>query len=256
MSDPSPQPGRFVWHELHTSDPDAARDFYAALFGWTPSVMEMGPEPYTMFMDGDVPRAGMVRAMDGVSPGWESYATVDNVDRSLERAAELGAAVKMTGHDIPGIGRMGILDDLHGATICPFTFAGDAPPEDETFVPGQFCWDELHTPDPEAAKAFYGKLFGWTYTSMDMGEFGTYWIANRGARGAAGIMQLPPGVGGPPRWLPAVWVEDVDAGTAAAGTHGATVQVPASDIPGVGRYAVFTDPQGALLSLYRGRTQA
>ena len=57
---------------------------------------------------------------------------------------------------------------------------------------GVFSWNELTTPDPEAAGAFYAKLFGWTVQTMDMGEAGTYHLAQLGDRPVAGMMLPPP----------------------------------------------------------------
>ena len=56
---------------------------------------------------------------------------------------------------------------------------------------GAFSWCELMTPDPEAAKRFYGTLFGWTLEDMDMGQ-GTYTVIKAGGAGIGGIMKRPP----------------------------------------------------------------
>ena len=56
---------------------------------------------------------------------------------------------------------------------------------------GAFSWCELMTPDPEAAKRFYGTLFGWTLEDMDMGQ-GTYTVVKAGGAGIGGIMKRPP----------------------------------------------------------------
>jgi predicted enzyme related to lactoylglutathione lyase len=77
---------------------------------------------------------------------------------------------------------------------------------------GAFSWCELMTPDPEAAKRFYGTLFGWTLEDMDMGR-GTYTVVKAGGAGIGGIMKQSPECApdAPPHWGTYVTVEDVDA---------------------------------------------
>ena len=67
-------------------------------------------------------------------------------------------------------------------------------------TPGAFSWNELSTPDPEAAGRFYAGLFGWTVKNMDMGT-GPYHVASLGDTQVCGIMALPPEAGPmPPAW--------------------------------------------------------
>ena len=78
------------------------------------------------------------------------------------------------------------------------------------------------TPDPEAAKRFYGTLFGWTLEDMDMGQ-GTYTVIKAGGAGIGGIMKRPPECApdASPHWGTYVTVEDVDATTRKAEALGA-----------------------------------
>ena len=114
---------------------------------------------------------------------------------------------------------------------------------------GAFSWSELMTREPEAAAAFYGKLFGWRVESMDMGG-GPYHLVKVGDTSVGGIMKTPADAGPmPPAWGCYVTVDDADAIVAQAVALGGQVVVPAMDIPGVGRMAVIADPQGAALSV-------
>ena len=121
---------------------------------------------------------------------------------------------------------------------------------DASTTHGAFSWNELCADDPAAAEAFYGQLFGWQVQAMDMGEFGTYRVAKVGDAMVAGIMAPPPGeAAGPKGWSSYVTVDDVDACVAQAVALGATVCVPAMDVPTVGRMATLRDPQGAMISV-------
>jgi len=114
---------------------------------------------------------------------------------------------------------------------------------------GAFSWSELTTGDPEAAAAFYGKLFGWRVETMDMGT-GPYHVVKVGDTSVAGIMKTPAETGPmPPAWGCYVTVDNTDATVAQATALGGKIVAPAMDIPGVGRMAVIADPQGAVISV-------
>lgn len=116
---------------------------------------------------------------------------------------------------------------------------------------GAFSWCELMTADTEAAKSFYGQLFGWTLKDVPM-EGMTYTTLAAGGQEIGGMMSVSaPGVQGnpSPHWGVYVTVENVDASAKKAEELGATLLVPPMDIPNVGRFSVIQDPQGAVLSI-------
>jgi predicted enzyme related to lactoylglutathione lyase len=113
---------------------------------------------------------------------------------------------------------------------------------------GAFSWCELMTTDVAAAKAFYGKLFGWKTEDISMPGT-TYTVIKAGGSEIGGIMATPQeSLGMPPAWGTYVTVDDVDATAKAAGELGARLLVPPTDIPDVGRFCVIQDPQGAAIS--------
>lgn len=117
---------------------------------------------------------------------------------------------------------------------------------------GTFIWNELATDDIEAAKRFYGELFGWTYEGMPMGgNGGTYWVAQAGGKHVAGLFDKRQ-IGldhVPPHWLSYVAVDDVDARARAAEAKGGKTLRPAFDVPEVGRIAILSDPTGAAIAI-------
>lgn len=117
--------------------------------------------------------------------------------------------------------------------------------------PGAFSWCELMTTDVDAAKQFYGQLFGWQMDDQPLPEMNmTYTVVKVGDRGVGGIMPMPPQTSAPyPCWNSYVTVEDVDASTQLAEQLGAKVLVPPADIPDTGRFSLIQDPQGAAIYL-------
>lgn len=115
-----------------------------------------------------------------------------------------------------------------------------------------FFWFDLLTSDVADAKAFYGALTGWTTTPfMD----GAYNVLEAAGEGIGGLMSNAPQAPGaptsPPMWMGYAHVEDVDASTGRVEELGGKVLAPPQDIPSVGRFSVITDPQGALLALFK-----
>lgn len=115
---------------------------------------------------------------------------------------------------------------------------------------GRFVWRELYTSDLEASRRFYGELAGWRFRKSNMPDM-EYWLVDVGDREVAGLFQ-PKGV--PPHWNCYVSVPDVDAATATASAEGGKVMNGPMSIPGVGRMATLSDPQGAVFSVFKAET--
>jgi uncharacterized protein len=118
-------------------------------------------------------------------------------------------------------------------------------------TPGFFSWNELMTTDVAGAKAFYGGLLGWTMEDKPMPEMGmTYTLVTVGQTPVGGIMPMPKEAGDMPSvWGSYVTVADVDTSAQKAVELGGTIYKEPTDIPGVGRFCVVGDPQGAFLAL-------
>jgi predicted enzyme related to lactoylglutathione lyase len=121
---------------------------------------------------------------------------------------------------------------------------------------GQFCWCELMTTDTAAATEFYNRVIGWT--AKDSGVPGMqYTVLSAGETGVGGLMELPEPVraaGGRPGWSLYIAVDDVDAMVTRIQAAGGGVHRAPEDIPGIGRFAVVHDLQGAIFCLIKPMT--
>lgn len=253
----APTVGRFVWHELHTTDRPSAAKFYKQLFGWEMKDVPMGPgEPYTLCQRDGKDFAGITKSMApaNVPPHWLPYIGVNDVDASAAKIAELGGKTLMPPMDIPNVGRFAAVTDPQGAAFAIYKSNAPYPPEPEQPPVGAFCWEELYTSDPAAAAKFYVTAFGYSVEETDMGPMGTYRILKRGERQTAGIMKQVPGSPQQPHWVEYVAVTSVDDSTKRAKELGAQIFVPPTDIPNVGRFSVIRDPTGAGIALFTGST--
>jgi predicted enzyme related to lactoylglutathione lyase len=258
---PSTTHGAFSWSELMTSDAEAAAHYYANLLGYSVRSDEMSMGPYHMLVSGQMPRAGVMGLPDpNVPPNWGFYVTVDDVDASAAKAGELGATPIFPPMDIPKVGRMAAFMDPQGAYFSMITYAfadmGGAPEMDfaDSFVThGAFSWFEMRASDVDAARAFYGALFGWNIEDMSV-DGNTYAQIKVGDVGIGGVIPVPmPEV--PPHWAGYITVDDSDAIAEAATAAGGTV-VFTMEMPSVGRFHAISDPQGAVFSVITYATPA
>ena len=118
---------------------------------------------------------------------------------------------------------------------------------------GTPIWYELLTIDADAAQAFYADVVGWSIAPSGMTVGGDYRILTAPDGGAVGgLMALPDGAPMKPGWLGYIGVDDVDAAAAKVGELGGSVLMGPQDIPGVGRFALVSDPQGLPFYVMRG----
>jgi predicted enzyme related to lactoylglutathione lyase len=114
--------GQFHWNELMTHDVEKAKKFYAETMGWTYDAMSI-PEGgiYTLAMSGGIPVAGILDIngpdYDGTPESWMPYIAVDNVDERVRMATRAGATVIKPAFEIPGVGRIVILQEPGGASV-------------------------------------------------------------------------------------------------------------------------------------------
>ena len=248
--------GRLVWHQLNTSDPDAAKRFYTDLLGWDYKDNDMGGGMiyteigvYGEHFGGLVALAAL-GVPDGTPAHWVPYISSDDVDAGAEQVKTLGGSVVFGPDDIPNTGRFALVADPQGAVFHLFkpSMAGEAPPPSRP-KPGQVAWNELLTSDPDGALAFYGALFGWTSKAMPMGEGNEpYHLLALGETQIGGMMRRPDQMP-VSAWGVYFEVADIDASYAKAQTLGAMAATEIMAVPGTGRLAALADPQGAMFSI-------
>ena len=117
---------------------------------------------------------------------------------------------------------------------------------------GDFIWYELLTSDADAAARFYDAVVGWKAGACMSADNG-YRMLGIGGTDIAGLMPIPADAAGMrPTWLGYIAVENVDATVADIVRAGGAQHMPPTDIPGVGRFAMLTDPQGVMFYIMRG----
>jgi uncharacterized protein len=244
-------PGTFCWADLGTPDAAAAKRFYTSLFGWTAEDRPMGPDAYYTMLQVDGRAVAALyqqeSAQQGMPPHWLSYISVASANEVARRAKELGGTALMDPFDVLDVGRMAMVQDPTGAVVAlwePRSHAGAAVMGE----PGSICWNELATTDTARAGTFYTSLLGWAAEAQPMSA-GAYTMFSDQGAARGGMTAIARSWGSvPPHWLVYFAVSDIEGQTALAQSLGGAVRVPPADAPGVGRFSVLADPQGAIFA--------
>ncbi|MFD0366604.1 VOC family protein [Streptomyces sp. NPDC059071] len=248
-------PGTPCWLDLGAPDVRAAADFYGAVLGWDYESMGESED-----MEGGIFRkdgkivAGLGKLTEeGARSAWMLYYTVTDADATTEAVESAGGTVRVAPRDLGEWGRMAQYSDPLGGQFAvwqPGTNTG----LELVDKPGSLNWTELYTSDATAAREFYGGVFGWQFSDMELpGGGGTYTLITPVGlpeeRMQGGLMELSEDdlalAGGRPYWHPVFAVDDCDAAAAAVTANGGSVQMGPADAEGVGRLAVCLDPSNA-----------
>jgi uncharacterized protein len=238
-------PGTFSWAELVTSDADAAKSFYSQLFGWDYDDQPTGPDgPVYSMAQRDGHSVAALFGDESQPPHWNCYVTVGSADETAQKARDLGATVVAEPFDVMEVGRMAVIMDPTGATLCLWEARAHI---GATLVntPGAMTWNDLITPDPETAADFYGKLFGWTFEEMP--ESGGYRVIRNGERSNGGILPQE----GQAAWIPYFGHDDTQRVTREICDLGGRLYNGPMQVPS-GVFAVLGDPQGAVFAVLTG----
>ncbi|MGH3869484.1 MAG: VOC family protein [Pseudonocardiaceae bacterium] len=125
-----------------------------------------------------------------------------------------------------------------------------------SYAQGTPNWVDLQTPDPDAAKSFYGQLFGWRYEDRPLPQGAVYSMAVKDDGVVAAIALQALGMaaqGAPPMWNTYLAVDDVDAVAARVEPAGGKLLMAPFDVMDAGRTAVVMDPTGAVVALWQAK---
>ena len=246
------QAGRFVWHDLVTRDPAAARKFYGALLGWEFQESIREGRTYLIARSGGDLVGGIIEQKSGEQrpATWLSYLAVPNLDSAVAQVTAAGGQVLLPSRPAGEYGVIAVVFDPQGAPLGLATVTDKMPGEPPRPRHHQFFWMEYLAQDATAALEFYKGLGGYTsddrMTRRDM----PYHVLSK-ERPRAGVFAIPPNANIRPNWLPYVLVSDPASLTArVAGLGGKVLIAPHADVRS-GSLAVVMDPTGGAIALQR-----
>lgn len=188
--------GEICWTDLQTKDVEAAKAFYAAVFGWR---YEDLPTPdgrsYAKAFLGDdlvtvIAPQNPHQEASGTAAKWNIYFAAADAGAIVEETPHAGGSVEFGPEEVEDTGVMVFLSPPGGGTTGvwqPGTHTGSARYNE----PGALAWAELLTPEPQAAVAFFQQLFGHEVTEYPQDDGGTYTTLMVDGAEVAGIAPLP-----------------------------------------------------------------
>lgn len=251
-------PGSPCWLDLGAPDVPATADFYGSVFDWQTEPVSSEGEDADQFrfvrVGGKVAGAIGPLTEKGARSAWMLYFRTEDADATAAAVDQAGGTVRVAPFDADGAGRMAQFTDPQGGQFAVWQ-PGETKGIETVNEHGALCWTELYTTDAEAARAFYGTVFGWTFDAMPMSDDDpmTYWLVTPAGqdqeRMQGGIMELKreelATSGGRPYWHPVFQSSDCDATIARLTENGGTVQMGPETAENVGRIAVCQDRNGA-----------
>jgi uncharacterized protein len=233
------------WVDTWRDDADTAVGFYTDLFGW-----EAARGEYSLFRLRGRDVAGVGAGAAG-PPAWTTYVWVEDADATATTAAAAGGSLIREPFDSLDGGRIALVADPAGAVFGVWQ-PGEHRGAEVVNEPGAWAMSQLHSPNPDAAAAFYGELFGWT--TEDFGPFTMFrlpgYVGGEPSQPVSRevIAAMGPAGDAPAHWSANFWVQDADAAAAKAAELGGSVVDPPSDSPGF-RNAVLADPSGVTFEI-------
>ena len=109
------EPGALVWNEAAVEDPEAARQFYSAVFGYEWQAVD-GVEGYSTFATGGDPLGGLGGVQPGLPKGWATCFAVGSTDEAVAAVQSAGGKVLLPAQDTE-YGRFAVVEDPWGAAF-------------------------------------------------------------------------------------------------------------------------------------------
>lgn len=247
--------GEVCWADLQTSDVAAAKEFYAALFGWryedqpTPdgrsfSKAFLGQELVTVIAPQNP------QQQSAASPGrWNVYFAVDDAAGLAAELPHAGGVLEFGPEAVADTGVMVFFAPPGGGTTGAWQ-AGSHFGAGRTEEPGALAWVELLTPEPQAAVGSFQQLFGHEVTEYPQDDGGTYTTLMVDGTEVAGIATVPQAERNlEPGWQLYFGVASVADAVAAARAAGGVVLVEPEAGEEAGSIATLRDPQGGVFNL-------
>ena len=243
-------PGKCVWLELATENPQSARAFYGAVLGWTFHDVAGSPTHYSVIQNASGKVAGVFKHARpaGATTGarWLTLISVADPQRVADLVRQRGGEVLLAPSLVLGRGTHAVFRDPDGAVFGVLA-AEDGDPPDTPVETGDVFWLDLFAPEPGKAAAFYAGLVGYR---IDEGEVAGRKRTLLSSQGIArvGVTRLPPGVDRA-AWLPYILVDDVQAVLERVPRAGGRVVMQPRTEVLAGNLAVIADPQGGMLGI-------
>ncbi|MGD1030787.1 MAG: VOC family protein [Opitutaceae bacterium] len=244
-------PGKVVWADLFTANPDGATKFYCSLFGWTATTLDQKGKSYTVFSNDGKPVAGLaprsVAAANHPSR-WIGYFAVKDVAAAVDSATKAGGTVRAPARNFPARGLQAIVADRDAIPVGLLQSSSGDPPDVER-KPGDWNWFELYVKSPKDSADFYQRAIGLDVSPETNSDRKSDFVLSSAGEARGGIAPLPDGEDAKPSWLGVIRVADLDKTLAKVPGLGGEVLVAPHGVEFGSRFAIILDSTGGTVGL-------
>ncbi len=251
------QPGKFIWADLVSSDPEASIEFYTAVFGWEIKQTGNAEETYYHVSNNGKLIAGIVpRTSDDTSDKkalWVGHISTPDIHAATTTAENLGAHLALAPKEFGQRGLHAIIRDPQGAVIGLLQSSSGDPVDNEA-GDGPWAWAQLFSTNPTKATAFYTDVFAYETKAITETSNDNDYLLRSQNTARASIAPLPASLPQRDRWVGFINVDNLKITLAKSTELGARVIYPPREQMLNGRLAIIADPNGALLGLIESDT--
>jgi len=249
-------PGKVVWHDLISDNPEASARFYSELFGWefepVGASFGLGADTtYTLIRHNGRLIGGMVdqrklAANEDISQ-WMPLISVTDIQLAATRVKTDGGTVLTPPTELADRGWLTVVSDQQGALMA-LVQTRDGDPVDRKPGIGDFLWNELWTDDVDKAAMFYRDLFGYDKVTRVLDDDLTYNVLNHKGKPRAGLLKRPiPEID--PVWVAYIRVADPAPILERVEELGGRILVEAREREIGGQVALIAGPSGAGIAI-------
>jgi predicted enzyme related to lactoylglutathione lyase len=225
---------------INARDVERAKRFYEQVFGWT--FRNWGPPGFYLTDD-----AGVGCALQGGPAMLGAECTMAVDDLAATTAAIEAAGGRITGgpYDIPTVGTLSWFEDSEGNRLGAMRYEGPDPtPRPPVGATNVMRWFAINAGDVQRAKAFYERVFGWTFEPWGPPDF--YVVRNAGPTFNGGLQGRgePPSSAKTPGYEVSFGVADAKALVKVVEAAGGRMTTQPMEVPGVGLISYFEDTEG------------
>jgi predicted enzyme related to lactoylglutathione lyase len=244
-------PGKFVWHDLMTTDIEAVKKFYGELFGWNFEDVGTVDVPYEIIRNNGKIIGGIFALDKSRSKAehsqWISFISVENMETAVEHVKNNNGNIYTEPFDLPDRGKVAVAIDPQGAVLALVNSStGDTKDKDPIY--NEWLWTELWTDNVDASLNFYNGMFGYE-NKVYMTQADTkYYVLRNEDEGRAGVVKIMLD-GVKPNWMPYIAVKDPSETISKVEQLGGKVLIDQKGIAG-NKAAIIADPSGGVFTVH------
>jgi hypothetical protein len=244
-------PGKLIWADLFTTDPDGAAKFYCGLLGWTAAPLDQKGKGYTVFSNDGRPVAGLAPRSEngGNHPSrWIGYYAVADIDATLALVTKNGGTVRAPSRSFPDRGYQAIVSDRDSVPIGLLqSSSGD--PSDAEPRQGDWNWFEIYVNSPKDTSDFYHNAIGFDVAPETKADRKSDFVLSSAGQARGGVAPLAASDDAKPSWLGVIRVADLDKTLAKVQGLGGEVLVAPHPVEYGSRFAIILDSTGGTIGL-------